>query len=95
VGTAAFYRQIAQAEELYTEEVEELYPTVSSRVLLLWGKEDSWTPVDRDRKLNRMIPTSRLQLIRNAGHLVIEERPEALLRHILDFLSPPGRHLGD
>ena len=51
--------------------------------------------MDRDRKLKRLIPTSRLQLIRNAGHLVIEERLEALLRHILDFLSPPGSHLGD
>ena len=36
--------------------------------------------------LHAMIPGSTLRVIPEAGHLVIEERPDALVREILAFL---------
>ena len=86
-GQGAFYRQIAQADTRYTDEIELLYGSVRSPVLILWGREDTWIPVDKGRALNRMIPGSGLVEIPESGHLVIEERPDALVREIESFLA--------
>lgn len=86
-GKAAFYRQIAQADSRYTAEVQPLYPTVTTPTLILWGREDSWIPLERGEELHRLIPGSDLHVLDDAGHLVIEERPEALVRAILDFIQ--------
>ncbi len=86
-GKAAFYRQIAQADSRYTDEVQPRYREISVPVLILWGREDRWIPLERGRELNAMIPGSVLRVIDGAGHLVIEENPDALVGHIRDFLG--------
>lgn len=85
-GKAAFYRQIAQADSKYTDEVQVLYPTITTPTLILWGQEDSWIPLERGEKLQAMIPSSTLRIIDAAGHLVIEEKPDVLLKEIFDFV---------
>ena len=84
---AAFYRQIAQADERFTEEVSPLYGTIDIPTLILWGEEDSWIPVGRGEELAGLIPGARLVRIPEAGHLVIEEAPEQLLTEIKPFLE--------
>lgn len=85
-GKAAFYRQIAQADSKYTDEVEPLYSSINTPVLILWGEEDTWIPVARGERLQKLIPGSTLRTISDAGHLVIEEKPEELLQQIRSFL---------
>jgi pimeloyl-ACP methyl ester carboxylesterase len=85
-GKSAFYRQIAQADSIFTDEVESNYSQISQPVLILWGIEDTWIPVDRGKLLHEMIPGSLLHTIPDAGHLVIEEHPELLVEQILPFL---------
>lgn len=84
-GQAAFYRQMAQADSKYTDEVEPLYPTITTPTLILWGREDHWIPAERGEALQRSIPQSSLRIIENTGHLVIEERPDQLIEEILAF----------
>ena len=86
-GRAAFYRQIAQADSAYTDEVQPLYPQISRPVLILWGREDDWIPLDNGRRLQQMIPNAALQVIDQTGHLVIEENPEALIGCIKPFFN--------
>ena len=86
-GKAAFYRQMAQADSKYTDEVEPLYPTITSPTLILWGREDSWIPLERGEDLHRMIQESELRIVDGAGHLVIEEKPDELVKEILDFID--------
>src|SRR5699024_7342982 len=57
-GKTAFYRQIAQADSTYTDEAEPRYTTIGRPVLILWGEEDSWIPLDRGKRLHNMIPGS-------------------------------------
>lgn len=83
---AAFYRQIAQANSSYTDEVQSLYPTIKDPVLILWGKEDTWIPLEKGKELNKLIPNSELKVIDDAGHLIIEEKPDELLTLIFSFL---------
>jgi pimeloyl-ACP methyl ester carboxylesterase len=86
-GKAAFYRQVAQADPSYTDAVQPLYPTISTPTLILWGQEDRWIPLARGEALHAAIPGSSLRVIPEAGHLVIEERPQALLREIRPFFG--------
>lgn len=86
-GKAAFYRQIAQAKEDYTDEVQPAYSQIKRPVLILWGAEDNWIPAARGRLLHESIPGSLFDEIPDAGHLVIEEQPALLLDKIRTFLG--------
>jgi pimeloyl-ACP methyl ester carboxylesterase len=85
-GKAAFYRQIAQSDSTHTDAVQPFYAQISNPVLILWGHEDVWIPLERGEALHDMIPGSILRVIPNAGHLVIEEEPDQLIEAIRSFL---------
>jgi pimeloyl-ACP methyl ester carboxylesterase len=92
-GKAAFYRQIAQSNSGYTDEIQPLYDRIARPVLILWGCKDTWIPMERGEALHKMIPGSLLHTIPDAGHLVIEEQPGRLISKILPFLNnetPPS-----
>ncbi len=55
--------------------------------MILWGAEDTWIPVERGRLLHESIPGSLFYEVADAGHLVIEEQPAALLARIVPFLK--------
>lgn len=86
-GQAAFYRQIAQADQAYTDEIEGLYPELDVPVLIIWGSEDTWIPVERARRLSELIPGSQLRLIEGAGHLIQLDQPVALATTLTRWLS--------
>lgn len=85
-GQAAFYRQIAQMDRVFTEEIAEDLHRVAMPVLLLWGEEDDWIPIARGRELADRLPDCRFEPIPGAGHLVQEDAPDALIAALLRFL---------
>jgi pimeloyl-ACP methyl ester carboxylesterase len=87
LGQAAFYRQIAQMDSRYTDEIESRYGELRCPVLILWGEEDRWIPVERGRELAARIPTATLRCVPDAGHLVQEDAPEAIVAALLGFLG--------
>jgi pimeloyl-ACP methyl ester carboxylesterase len=87
-GQAAFYRQIAQADQRYTDEVEPLYPTLDLPVQVVWGADDTWIPVDRAYHLAELIPGARLDLVPDAGHLIQLDAPERLTSILQRWLAP-------
>ena len=86
-GKAAFYRQIAQANSSFTDDIQPLYGKISKPVLILWGREDTWIPLEKGEALNEMIPGSIFHAISDAGHLVIEEQPDRILEKIRPFFQ--------
>jgi pimeloyl-ACP methyl ester carboxylesterase len=86
-GKAAFYRQIAQADSKYTDEIQDKYSTIKIPTLILWGEDDKWIPLENGKKLNKLIPNSQLKTISNSGHLVIEEKYQDLLTEIRKFIK--------
>lgn len=89
-GQAAFYRQIAQADEGFTAEFEPLLSTMAIPTLVVWGIEDTWIPKDRANRLTSMIKNSRSELIADAGHLIQEDAPTELNTALLAWLSELG-----
>jgi len=86
-GQAAFYRQIAEADQAYTDEIEPMYPQLDVPVLVVWGRDDAWIPVDRAHRLAQLIPGARLQVIEHAGHLIQLDQPAALAATLTRWLG--------
>ena len=86
-GQPAFYRQIGQADERYTREVEDRYGELSCPVDVLWGREDGWLPAEHADRLAGLIPGARQWWIEDAGHLVQQDAPARLTGILGDFLS--------
>jgi pimeloyl-ACP methyl ester carboxylesterase len=65
-----------------------LDPSAISRpALIIWGAADRWLPPSHGERLRALIPDSRMTIIENAGHLVLEEQPEESARALVDFLQ--------
>lgn len=86
-GQPAFYRQIAQASQQYTDEVEPKYASIRCPVLILWGEQDEWIPLATGRRLHQAIPHSRFCPVANAGHLSQLDEPEVIESQVLKFLE--------
>jgi pimeloyl-ACP methyl ester carboxylesterase len=89
-GQAAFYRQIAQADQRYTDEVQHRYAEITVPTLICWGRNDTWIPPEKGRELAALIPGARWEPIAHAGHLVQEDAPAELTAVLIAFLH--GRH---
>ena len=79
IGQPAFYRQMAQMDERYTDEIETRLGRIRCPVTIIWGQDDGWIPPTQAGKLQSLIPGSQLRLIAGSGHLMQEDRPEAIL----------------
>jgi pimeloyl-ACP methyl ester carboxylesterase len=86
-GQQAFYRQIAQADQRYTDEVEPRYPEIDIPVLVVWGQEDTWIPVDRAHRLGELVPQARTHVVEGAGHLIQLDQPVALATCMSGWLA--------
>ncbi|MFD3653224.1 alpha/beta fold hydrolase [Streptomyces sp. NPDC058620] len=89
-GQPAFYRQIAQNDQRFTDEIQERYGELELPVLICWGTEDTWIPVARGHELAGLIPGAVLHLVPGAGHLVQEDAPAELTAALTGFLRACG-----
>ncbi|WP_314177260.1 alpha/beta fold hydrolase [Streptomyces winkii] len=87
-GQGAFYRQIRQNDQRFTDEIEGRYGEIELPVLVCWGTADTWIPVDRAHRLAGLIPGAGLRLVEGAGHLVQEDAPAQLAAALVDFVGP-------
>ncbi|MFI7091849.1 alpha/beta fold hydrolase [Streptomyces lydicus] len=86
-GQPAFYRQIQQNDQRFTDEIEGRYGELGLPTLICWGAQDSWIPVAKGHELAARIPGAQLRLIEGAGHLVQEDAPAELTAALADFLG--------
>ncbi|TLY19265.1 MAG: alpha/beta fold hydrolase [Nitrospirae bacterium] len=61
--------------------------SVTAPTLLVWGRDDPFLPQSAGETLHRTIPGSHLVVLPDTGHLPMWERPDAVNRFILEFLT--------
>lgn len=86
-GQRAFYQQIAEADQRYTDEIEQRYPELDLPVAVVWGAEDTWIPVERAHRLAAAIPGAELEIIEGAGHLIHYDAPVELATALHRWLA--------
>lgn len=87
IGQPAFYRQIAQMDQKYTDEIQEKYRAMDCPVKVLWGENDLWIPYASGETLAALLSGSPCVPIPQAGHLVQEDRPEAIVAAVLKQIA--------
>jgi len=57
--------------------------------LVLSGDDDPIVPLVNGRMMSRLIPESRLHIVRGGGHLFLLEQPAEIAALVTDFLTAP------
>ncbi len=65
----------------------ESYRTLRPRLLIIWGRQDTWHPVAFGERLQGRVAGSRLELIPEAGHNVHQERADLVNPLLVGFLG--------
>lgn len=86
-GQPAYYRQVAQFDEQYTDEIEPEYPSISTPTLVAWGEQDDWIDIETGRWLHENIPGSTFQPVPDAGHFAPEDNPQAIANALHEFFE--------
>lgn len=85
IGQAAFYRQIAQMDARWTDEVAPRYGRFAQAVQVLWGAEDAWIPVETGRRFARLVSERPMIEVPACSHLMQEDAPEAIVAVMMAF----------
>ena len=74
-------------DQKYTDEIQGRYRVMDCPVKVLWGENDHWIPYANGETLAALISGSPCVPIPNAGHLVQEDRPEAIVAAVLKQIA--------
>ncbi len=85
-GAAAFVRVAASIDGAGLKGREEGLASLEIPVLMLWGEDDPFLPVEIAERLNEAIPSSTLGLLPGCGHFLIDEAPDTLGPMIFEYL---------
>jgi pimeloyl-ACP methyl ester carboxylesterase len=87
---AAKRAAVASALQLIPDDLDALvarYPEIDVPALVLWGRQDPVVPLSIGERLARALPDARLVVLDRCGHIPSEERPEASLAALREFLG--------
>lgn len=60
---------------------------VKAPTLLLWGDQDNIVGMAHREAFHRHIPGSQIEVVSDAGHMLLDEQPAAAVRATLEFLK--------
>lgn len=85
IGKELLFQHMRLMLPLYSNAVSSYLRKLEVPVLLIWGESDAITPRSLGERMAREIPGSRLEIVPNAGHLVLDDAPDAIGKLIADF----------
>lgn len=60
--------------------------TIRQSTLVLWGEQDGLIPLSNAYRFHTDLPNDTLVILKNMGHVPMEENPKESLKAVLDFL---------
>ncbi len=87
---AAFVHTVRSVIDLRGQRVsarDRLYLAADAPTLIVWGDRDRVIPVSHAHAAHALIPNSRLEVVKGAGHFVPLERPATFVAVLEDFLA--------
>ncbi len=85
-GQTTFAR-LAWNPYLYNPKLGRRLRRVECPTLIIWGREDRIIPYENAALWTEGLPHARLETIEQCGHVPHREKPEELVRLVLDFLT--------
>jgi pimeloyl-ACP methyl ester carboxylesterase len=78
---------LLSALDILSDDVSDALAGIVAPTLLLWGAQDTLVPVSVAEAVHKAIPTSRLEIIPRAGHVLMWDQPTEFNRLVLEFLE--------
>jgi pimeloyl-ACP methyl ester carboxylesterase len=86
VGAELLFQHIRLMLPSYINSVSQYLRTLETPTLLIWGERDQVTPLETlGRRMAREMPQARLEVLPGAGHLVLDDAPDAVAQLLADF----------
>lgn len=95
---AKIYKKIGSEDYLETPELQATFQNIIDEDLtpllskiqhpthLIWGEDDTQTPVEDAHTMKREIPNATLTILKNTGHFTFLDQPEKVAHEIASFL---------
>lgn len=72
--------------KIIAENLTESAKKITVPALLIWGADDTETPLSDGKLFSRLIPNSKLEIINGSGHFVHQENSKDVAKLIQEFL---------
>lgn len=90
-GRTMWLARVAGFDEAHTAEFEPLLGSMRTPTQIIWGAEDAWLDPEVSERIERALPNACRILLPEAGHFSMEDRPDALIAALADWLSEEPR----
>ena len=87
VGKELLFQHVRLMLPLYSNSVSSYVRQLTIPVLIVWGEADQITPLQIGERLAREIANAQLKVVPGAGHLILDDAPEAVGAAIADFVG--------
>lgn len=71
-----------------TEYLDGLLPHIGHEILLIWGRNDTATPIDQAERMEKGLQNGTLVVIENAGHYAFLDKPKQFAAIARAYLEP-------
>ncbi len=65
---------------------KEQLQNLQTPTLLIWGAKDAWIPLENGKRMDALLPNSKLVVLQNSGHVPMEENPTESFKVLNEFL---------
>lgn len=86
-GKRAFFRNLRRLNKEYTQAIADELEHLPHQSLVIWGDKDPFQKPQYAPKLVEAIPNAELVWIKDAGHWLIDEKPDEIGDRINQFLG--------
>jgi pimeloyl-ACP methyl ester carboxylesterase len=83
--TSGIKREIFK--RVITEDLSDLLPKIITPTLIVWGSKDRFIPLSSGKKVNALIPGSKLVIFAGGRHGLHLQQPEELLAQVSNFAN--------
>src|SRR5579883_1062430 len=87
LGKEVLFQHIRLLIPYYTNAVSTDLQLVDKPTLLIWGEKDQQMPLKYGQRLHHEIAGSQLVAVPNAGHMLLIDAPDAVVKAITDFVK--------
>lgn len=74
------------------EYLDHLLPKIEQEILLIWGENDTATPLDQGKRMEKLFKKSALVVIDGAGHYAFLDKPKHFTSILKAYLEPANKN---
>ena len=74
-------------KKIISQDLTDYFSKIKTFTLIIWGEKDKITPLSDAYLMNKKIPNSKLEILKNIGHSPYREAPKILAEKILNFIK--------